>query len=635
MTIQLKILGKIDVLADGHCVPLCGVKPKQLLAALLLHANTLVPTERLIDALWPDDPPQSALDNLRTYATAIRRSMRSTTDSRILLTTSRAGYLLAVPAEALDLSRFRELTALSQEALGAGDLAGTAGNLNQALSLWTGAAGEGLPRVGWLGSALESLDELRTIALEERADTWLRLGRHAELTPELLRLVAEHPLRERFWHQLMLAQYRSGAAGKALKSYAAARRILADELGIEPGPELVELHRAVLRRQVPPVPENGDVGSAGMATPTEGPRGGPCQSDAEPAGQRLPKTPTQPAPSAGRYVPLQVPAPPVPFVGRQDEAVLLQEALGSTASGPPATAVISGPIGIGKSALAVAVAHKLRGRFPDGQLYVDLREFGQPRSHSMILAVLDHLLVSLGRSASREATLPESVSLLRSTLAERRILLVIDNAVCAMPVAALLPAYPGSSAIITSSRGLSVPQMTHHTRLGALSDAEGLLLLESLVGAEPVHREPEAALEMVQLSQGNPLTLRAVGARLMNRSSWSISMLRDRLRHEQVRLDELRLGESSIRQHLRTVLDELAAERPSAVTLLTRLSQFPGSFRRSDLTDLMWVKGRPELGRSHYLSDLETLIDFHLVEAPSPEQFNLPELVRLFAAELA
>ncbi|GAA3768675.1 hypothetical protein GCM10022379_40600 [Micromonospora maritima] len=629
MNIQLKILGRVDVLVDGASCPPAGIKPKQLLAALLLNPNAVMPTDRLIAALWPDEPPASALDNLRTYATGIRHSLRSTGDAGISLTTFRLGYQLNAPPHLLDLSQFEELTARARAATASGRLSVAAGCLGEALPLWTGAAGEGLPRNGWLGSALDALDESRTIALEDRADAWLGLGRHAELIPELLRLTAEHPLRERLWRQLMLAQYRSGAAGEALETYATARTTLADQLGIEPGDELVELHRSILRRDLPEAPSEP---AQGTAEPLDGAVAGRLAIRTD--GPRRQDTGAPSRAEGTRPTPLQVPAPPSPFVGREREERLLREAVAAVGADAPMVALIRGPLGIGKSALASRVAHGLRDEFPDGQLYVNLRDCGTPHASATTLHAVRHLLRSLGRDVAPDATLAEATCLLRSVLASRRLLIVIDNAVCESSVVALLPAYPGSSAIITSSREFALTQAGRQTRLGPLDDFDGLRLLGSLVDPAVIRADQAAADEVVRLCGGIPLVLRAAAARLASRPSWSVAMLRDSLRDGRGRLDGLRLGESSLRDYLRSVLDELAAERPTAIELLRRLSLFPTRFQQSDIAHLFRADGARSATRPA-VSDLETLIDFHLLETPAPGYFDLPDLIRVFASEFS
>ncbi|MET7469825.1 BTAD domain-containing putative transcriptional regulator [Micromonospora sp. NPDC005686] len=630
MNVQLKILGPIDVLVEGTSSAPAGIKPKQLLAALMLDPNSVMPTDRLVSALWPEERPASALENLRTYATAIRHSLRSTGNAGISLTTIRLGYRLNVPPHLLDLSQFEELTARARAATASGRLSDAASSLGEALQLWTGAAGEGLPRSGWLGSALDSLDESRTIALEERADAWLGLGRYAELIPELLRLTAEHPLRERLWQQLMLAQYCSGAAGEALETYARARRTLVDQLGIEPGDELVELQRSILRRDLPAASALADQTSVGppadaasgrYGTPPDHARG--RQSAGRPA-----------ADEGSRPIPLQVPAPPVPFVGREKEERLLREAMTAADTDAPMVALIRGPLGTGKSALASRVAHGLRDAFPDGQLYVNLRECGSPHTSTTTLHAVRHLLRSLGRDVPSDATLSEATCLLRSVLASHRLLIVIDNAVCESSVVALLPAYPGSSAIVTSSREFALTQAGRQTRLGPLDDADGLRLLGSLVDPAVIRADQRAAAEIVRLCGGIPLVLRAAAARLASRPNWSVAMLRDSLKDGCGRLEGLRLGESSLREYLRSALDELAAEQPAAIELLSRLALFPTRFRQSDIAHLF----RPGGSRSTLQigpSELETLIDFHLLETPAPGYFDLPDLVRVFASDLS
>ena len=250
MSTELKIMGSVEISAGGRTIPVRGVKPRLLLAALALSPNTAIPVDRLVDVLWPQSAPRSVLENLRTYVAALRRAFELGTADVPRLITSAEGYRLVVEERQVDASKFSALLRTAREALARQELTSGAARLTEALALWRGRAAEGLPRNSWLGNALDALEAERLLADEERAEVWLGLGRHLELVPELVRLLAEHPLRERLWQQLMLAHYRCGDTGAALAAFTKVLTVLAAELGIDPGEQLRKLYWSILRRDI-------------------------------------------------------------------------------------------------------------------------------------------------------------------------------------------------------------------------------------------------------------------------------------------------------------------------------------------------------------------------------------------------
>jgi DNA-binding SARP family transcriptional activator len=367
---EFRILGSLEVRADDGPLALGGAKPRGLLAVLLLHANEPVSAERLAVALWGDDAPTGAVKTIQVHVSRLRRALG---DPAVLVTTP-AGYELHVAPGALDADRFAELSAAGHAALadGAPDRAGRL--LREALALWRGPALAEFAFAGFAQDEIRRLEDERLAAIEARVEADLAVGRHAELVGELQELVARHPLRERLHGQLMVSFYRSGRQADALEAYRRARDVLVDQLGIEPGPELRAIERAVLVQD----PEL-DPAPAERAT-------------------------------AGR-----IPAPPTPIVGRKADLAALRRALDAR-DGRLVTLV--GPGGVGKTRLALELAREFGDRFDDGAHFVTLAPV---RGDEHVASTLTRELgVVLLPSESAEDGLARH-------LADRHALLVIDN----------------------------------------------------------------------------------------------------------------------------------------------------------------------------------------------------------------
>ncbi|MCZ7418852.1 BTAD domain-containing putative transcriptional regulator [Verrucosispora sp. WMMA2121] len=568
-----------------------------MLTALALNQNTPVSMDRIVDALWPLDPPVSVRDNVRTYVTGLRRRLHGG-DPAVALLATEGGYLLKVPSEQVDATMFAALVTSAREKRAAGKVDDAAAELTQALRLWRGSAGEGLPRESWLGNALLTLDEQRMLVVEERVRLWLELGRHAELVPELMGELTGRPLRESLWRYLMLAQYGCGDTAEALASYEKARKVLTVQLGVEPGPALADLHRAILRRDPALRRHDPELVDAPVR-----------RADGSPVGT-LP-------------IPRQIPAPPVDLVDRQLNSRRIEQALQGGAPGPIVVSV-TGPPGTGKSALARRVAHTVTHRFPDGQLYVDLREFGQPSDPAAMLTVIRALLRGLGLDHPPFTTVSEAAALLRSSMAGRRILVLIDNAVSAWQVGYLLPAYPGSAAIITSCRLLDLGIVSERVTLGPLPPTDGMAVLRNFVGDERIRAEPEAARKLLDLCDGAPLALKAVGRHLTRQShSAPIQHLYDRVRSDPRILDDLRFDGQRSAEPVAIALTELRAAECHASAALIELSALGRWLEELAISTLTGPGAGTRIDRGA----VDTLLDFHLVR-PQGRGFVVPDVVR-------
>ncbi|WP_406074387.1 BTAD domain-containing putative transcriptional regulator [Micromonospora sp. NBC_01638] len=489
-TPEVRVLGPVEVLGPAGPAVLSGSRQRVLVGLLALHAGATVAPPRLIDAMWGDDPPRTALKTLYSHVTRVRRALA---DCGLpdALTRRSSGYLLAMPRAAVDAYRFEEHVRLASVELASGGnlteavVVPAVARLRAALALWRGDVLADANPAGWAIAEAARLQEMRLSALEDRWDAELRLG-HRPAVSELERLVAAHPYRERLVGLHMLALHRCGRHADALNSYLRLRAGLAENLGIDPGAAVQQLHAAILRR------------SPGLDPPSRHPA---------PAGQP-PEVTSIPRPA-------QLPAPVGHFIGRTIELDAL-ERMARERDRDDQIAVISGPAGMGKTALAVQFAHRVADHFPDGQIFVDLR--GHDRGVAATVGeVLCQVLRSLGVPAERTPTEPmEQTGLYRSLVAGRRILIVLDNAGSVDHVLPLVPATTASLLVVTSRSRLT--GLTWHAIRAIVPDVltrqEAVALLERVVGRDRIRREPDATTDLVELCGQMPLALRIAAATL-------------------------------------------------------------------------------------------------------------------------
>jgi DNA-binding SARP family transcriptional activator/Tfp pilus assembly protein PilF len=578
--VEFRVLGPLEVRADGEVLPIRAPGRRALLAALLLSANQAVPVSRLVESIWGESAAPSAVPNLRSHVVALRRLL---SDDRIL--TRSGGYQLVVEPGELDLSVWGELVADGRRARRQERHAIAAQKFNQALDLWRGRPLENVTLGGSAEPEVARLAEERLSVVEECLDARLACGEHAEVIGELRGLVVEHPLRESLWALLMLALSRAGRSADALVTYEEVRRRLADELGVDPGPELRRLHQQLL--------------------------GG---AETAPRPRPIPRC--------------ELPGDIGDFTGRQPELRRLLEAVRTEQSSAAVICAIDGMAGIGKTTLAVRCAHSLADRYPDGQLFLDLRAHTSGHPPLSPSAALDRLLRSMdlpGTQIPEEAE--ERAALWRATLADRRVLIVLDNASDSAQVRPLLPASPGCLVLVTSRRRLTDLDGSHPLSLELLPPADAIALLEQVVGDSRPAQEPEVAAEVLALCGHLPLAIRIAAARLRHRQSWSIAHLRDRLRDQQRRLAELR-GED------RSVVAVFALSYQHLTPEHRRLFRLLGLHPGPDLDSYAAaaLAGEPP----QLMHDLlEELFDTHLLQQPNAGRYRLHDLLRAYAAQLA
>ncbi|WP_269450341.1 MULTISPECIES: AfsR/SARP family transcriptional regulator [Kitasatospora] len=584
--------------------------PRQrvVMAALLLNANRVISVDRIAEYVWDGAPPPSAAATVRTYVMRLRQSLGEIASARIL--TRAPGYLLELGEHESDLGQFTARRRRAAELAGRGDLAGSAAELAEALALWREEPLADIPSQTLRDVEGRYLQELRLQTMELRFDAELALLRHAEIVPELVRLVRRHPLREALVGKLMLALFRSGRQSEALDLYRRTRVLLVEQLGAEPGAELREVHRRILSAHDRP------------------------RTPAPPRERPAPARAASPAAAwARRPVPAQLPSVPLPLSARSGELVRLRHFLttGSMPAGTVATAVVTGRGGVGKSALALHAAHAVRGSAVDGQLYADLGGAGRPLTAR---TVLPRFLADLGvpRDGIPEEE-SERESLYRSLTSGRRLLVVLDNASGGAQVRPLIPGSGGSRLLVTSGRRLAELEGARTLRLGPLDEAGSLELLGGIIGPDRVDAEPQAARTLLTACAGLPLAIRIAGTRLLERPHWSIGHLARRLTEAPRPLDELRAGDLGVRPRLDA--DHAGLRRPG-----------PGGvdpaevFTALGAADLSWVsrcRVAVMFGCSEEQAEeaLDALVEANLLGAPTGDRYPLDALLRAYARERA
>ncbi|MDQ7803060.1 BTAD domain-containing putative transcriptional regulator [Amycolatopsis sp. A133] len=565
------VLGPLQVERDGVPVPVTGPKVRALLAALLMRANTTVSLDRLTELLWGDDPPETARKSLQVHAVRLRRALGDG-----VVETQPTGYLLRVPPARHDLLRFRELTAAAR-AEPSPDAEREL--LAAALACWRGPLLADVPAEVLSREDVDQPAEERLLAQERYFEVSLELGRPGEITGELARLTRQHPWREALWALYLEALHRAGRRADALETYRAVHRMFTGELGVGPGDRVRRAHQAVLADEPGAQPE---------------------------------------------FRPRQLPPAVAALVGRTRLLSTLDEVLGPDR--PPGThppiALLVGPAGVGKTTAAVHWAHRAARHFPDGQLFADLQGYSTVPALAQ-LEVLTRFSHALGvRPGQVPTDVADAAALYRSVLADRRVLIVLDNVAGPEHVRALLPGSPGCAVLITSRDrlcGLAATLDTRLVELAELSPDDALALLASVVGADRVAAEEDAARELVRLCAGLPLALRIAAANL---ALWPDRSLRGYLA-ELAGPDLRQLG-------VRGAFDlSFDAVSPAAGRFFRLLGLVPGA--DVGVAGAAALAGVDDARAGRLLRELAAS---HLVQ-PRGDRFGLHDLLRAYAAERA
>jgi DNA-binding SARP family transcriptional activator len=567
------VLGPLEVWHDGERLTIPAGRARVLLATLLLRANQPVPVDTLVDRLWEDGAPNP--DRAKaTLQMVVRRLRQALGDANVVRTVTH-GYVADVDPESLDLHRFRRLAANGEYA--------------EALALWRGEPLSDVRSDVLHTAEVEPLLEERLVVLERRIEVDLAAGRVGGLVPQLRSLTRAYPLRERFWGQLVLALHGSDQQAEALAAFRAVRKLLAEELGVDPSEYLRAVHRTVL------------VGGA-ESTPALKPWTALCQ----------------------------LPPDTADFIGRDD---LCAEASALLTADPSGTAVpvvaITGAPGTGKSTLTIRIAHALRAGFPDGQLFVRLDGAGAtPRDPAEVLA---ELLTAVGLNpAAMPDRLETRAAAFRSRVADRAVLLVLDDAAGFDQVRHLMPGTASSAVLISSRHRLGGLPGIRPLQVHPLAASSGLALLSRMIGERRTAAEAPAAAAIVEACGGLPLALRIVGARLAARPSLPLAKLADRLADERRRLDELATGDLEVRASLELSYEALP---PDAALAFRRL----GLLGASDVAS--WVV-KALTGLDDPEQAVERLVEANLLDdvgrdATGEPRYRLHDILAVYAAELA
>ncbi|MEQ4722853.1 BTAD domain-containing putative transcriptional regulator [Nonomuraea sp. B19D2] len=575
MALRFHVLGQVGVTVGGEVLEL-GHRQRELLALMLLRANATVTVDQLVEVCFSDPVPASARRQIQNTVGRLRKAL-APAGCPGMIRTMPGGYLLEAGPGTLDLLEWAEHVETGRRAAAEGREEEAVASLRRGLGLWQGPLLSGIDLVGVEAEAT-GIEEGRMATLEECLELELRLGRHRELLPELAALTDRHPLRERLWALRMLALYRCGAKADALALYQTARATFVAELGLEPGQRLKRMEQAIL--------------SDGSSLDLD-----------------------------GRPCPGQLPADVPDFTGRERAALELCSALLPEAPGAAVpVAIVTGKAGVGKTTLAVHVAHSVRERFPDGQLFARLRAVRDRRVEPE--EVLADFLRALGEQVQ---DLPAGVEVraarFRECLSGRRVLVVLDDALDEAQVRPLLPGGPGCAVLITGRSRLAGLPSTGRMELAELEPAQSVRFLGRVAGAHRLRSEPAATGRLVRLCGNLPLALRIAGARLASRPHWRVGHMVERLGDERGRLDELAHGDLEVRSSIALSAEGLD---PAALRVLSALAH----------ADTPEIPGWAALAANGTPDLVDSLVDAQLLQVAGHMRYRFHDLVRVYAREL-
>ena len=579
-----KLLGTLRVQRDGDRVDLGGLRQQRLLVLLLLNADKVVSADRLLEAMWDGEPPVTARRQLHNAVAALRRSFAA---AKHIVVKDGPGYRIHVDPQDIDAHRFTTMVSSASAAAAAGRTAAAVELLEAALALWDGPALSGLNSPAF-ESVAARFEENRLSATERLIGLRLDGGEAATLVPQLGELVSQHPLREETRRLLMLALHRCGRKADALTTYEQCRRLLRDELGVDPGASLRDLYERILRDD-PPRPRK----------PSPAPE-------------------APPGPGHRSFLPYDT----AHFTGRAGELRFLTgcRPAAGTALGILA---LDGMPGVGKTTLAVRLAHQLAHRFPDGHLFVDLHGHTAEQEPLAPDAALERLLLDFGLPREQ---IPQDgrqrAARWRAELAERRVLVVLDNALDARQIRPLLPGTGTALVIVTSRRRLAGLDGVTSRSLDVFSPDEAAALFTRIAGLDRAGSRPDAVAEIVALCGFLPLAVSIAASRFHHRPVWTVDHLLNRLRDRAKRLGELTLGDRGVTEQLEVSYRKLPAAQRKLLRVLGATTH-PGEEFDADTAALLLNQRVPEVERL-----LEELVDAHLVRQRTAGRYHFHELVQ-------
>jgi DNA-binding SARP family transcriptional activator len=590
--VTFRLLGRLEVVVHGRPIPIRAGKLLALLATLLLRANRTASYQDIFENLWGEDAPEDARAVTQKYVMRLRHALA---DVSAVIHTEPEGYRLEIEPGQLDLQRSRELMELAARASASGDLSAAAEHADAALELW-----REVPPLANVPSERIQRDEVprlveRYLQAEElRMDVQQKLGRHAEVCEKAIAILARYPYHEGIWARRIRSLYATGRQGEALEAYQQVANLLTSELGVDPGPELRALHEQILRS----VPD---------------PAGGERRDQRSAVTNR---------PPVARQLPMEASG----ITDREHVIERVGRALTGSSNGQPRLVVLSGPPGIGKTAVALAAAHRIADQFPDGQLYADLGDkAARGRREGGVLA---RFLESLGAPGDVPPHATDAAATaFRSLTAGRRMLIVLDGAVAAAQVRALLPGSSTCSMLVTSRHtltGLLVSPGAHRFQLDVLTTRAGVAMLSTLLGPGRVDAQRRSASELVELCGGLPLALRIAAAHLIAEPVLPIAAYVHRVRTDGP-VCVLRVAGDrrlSVEHSMATSYDQLGQDERNA---LHRMSLLPDDeVFAEQLEDAAGLPG-PDVAGS-----LERLVDCGLLSRRPNGSYSLHTMMRAF-----
>ena len=573
--VEFKLLGPLEVVHEGRLITPTAPKLRRVLALLVLRSNQVVTFGQVIEELWDQRPPNSASTTMQTYIYQIRKIFRMSEGNdgeSVSLRTTPGGYILSVPPEKIDVNQFDELLKIARGKSDEGDLEAAAELYREALQIWRGPALSDISLGTLLQAETVRLEEVRKSALEQLLDLYLELGRHKELISELLWLTSKEPTHEGFFARLMIALARTGRRTEALSVYHRCRRNLIEQLGLEPSAELQELQHSLLASDTAAREPQPIVAAQRREVVARTPRG-----------------------LIGR--------------GREYERIVRELTRFRDDTVSPVV-LVTGPAGVGKTALALAIAQEVAPMFPDGRFLVDLECADGNHDEEAFQRVLDSLLAQVGLCVDQAVGVEGRLRALRDWTRSRRVLFVVDNAV---DLTSLLPAGSGCAALVLTRRRAYDECVDHFVELAPLSTAESIELLTSVLGATRAKEDMRAAEELAELCEGLPAALRAVAVRLATRPHWTLGQMVLRLRDHRWESVEFNVGSLNV---LRSIELTVRSLPPDCRDTFTRLAC------HTTENGLAIEEAALVLGTDVFTAEeiLECLVEAHLAVAGADEQ---------------